>query len=96
MVNTSQMIGASLGTALLNSLAVSAVAGYLTAHAGQARAATYAATHSYDVVFTISAAVLLIGSVLIGALARGDLPGRTVTAAANGPSGAMRRIGETA
>jgi EmrB/QacA subfamily drug resistance transporter len=96
MVNTSQMIGASLGTALLNSLAVSAVAGYLTAHAGQARAATYAATHSYDVVFTISAVVLLLGSVLIGALARGDLPGRTVTASANRPQGPMPRIGESA
>ena len=35
MVNTSQMIGGSIGTALLNSLAVSAVAGYLATHAGQ-------------------------------------------------------------
>jgi EmrB/QacA subfamily drug resistance transporter len=74
MVNTSQMIGASVGTAVLNSLAVSAVAGYLAAHVGQAHAAAYAATHSYDVVFTISAIVLLIGSVLVGALARGELP----------------------
>jgi MFS family permease len=74
MVNTSQMIGASLGTALLNSLAVSAVASYLAAHLGQTHAAAYAATHSYDVVFIISATVLLIGSVLIGALARGERP----------------------
>ena len=74
MVNTSQMIGASLGTALLNSLAVSAVASYLAAHVGQAHAAAHAATHSYDEVFMISAAVLLTGSVLIGALARGERP----------------------
>jgi MFS family permease len=74
MVNTSQMIGASVGTALLNSLAVSAVASYLAAHASQTHAAVYAATHSYDVVFTVSAAVLLIGSILIAALARGERP----------------------
>jgi EmrB/QacA subfamily drug resistance transporter len=74
MVNTSQMIGASLGTALLNSLAVSAVASYLAAHLGQPQAAAQAATHSYDVVFMISAVVMLIGSVLIGALAPGVPP----------------------
>jgi EmrB/QacA subfamily drug resistance transporter len=74
MVNTSQMIGASLGTALLNSLAVSAVASYLAAHLGQAQAAAQAATHSYDVVFMISALIMLAGSVLVGALARGDRP----------------------
>jgi predicted MFS family arabinose efflux permease len=95
MVNTSQMIGASVGTAVLNSLAVSAVAGYLSAHAGQTHAVASAAIHSYDVVFTISAVVLLIGSVLIGALARGELPSLTVTARASGrPQGSMRCAGE--
>ena len=74
MVNTSQMIGASLGTALLNSLAVAAVASYLVAHVGQAQAAVQAATHSYDVVFMISAVIMLSGSVLVGALARGERP----------------------
>jgi hypothetical protein len=74
MVNTSQMIGASLGTALLNSLAVSAVASYLATHIGQAQAAAEAATQSYDVVFMISAVIMLAGSVLVGALARGERP----------------------
>jgi hypothetical protein len=68
------MIGASLGTALLNSLAVSAVASYLAAHLRQAQAAAQAATHSYDVVFMISAVIMLAGSVLVGALARSDRP----------------------
>lgn len=94
MVNTSQMIGGSIGTALLNSLAVSAVAGYLATHGAQAHAAAHAATHSYDVVFAIAAAVLLIGSVLVGALARGERPGRSVTASANDPRRAMRPTGE--
>ena len=83
LVNTSQMIGASVGTAVLNSLAVAAVSGYLTAHPGQANAAVHAATHSYDVVFTVCAVVLLIGSVLVGTLARGELPGREVVSSAS-------------
>jgi EmrB/QacA subfamily drug resistance transporter len=87
MVNTSQMIGASVGTAVLNSVAVSAVGSYLAAHAGQAHAAAYAATHSYDVVFTVAAAVLLVGSVVVGALARGALPGVAVAAP-------LRRVGQ--
>jgi EmrB/QacA subfamily drug resistance transporter len=74
MVNTSQMIGASLGTALLNSLAVSAVASYLATHVSQVHAAAQAATHSYDVVFMISAVIMLVGSVLVGAVARGERP----------------------
>jgi MFS family permease len=82
MVNTSQMIGASLGTALLNSLAVAAVGGYLAAHVGQPHAAVYAATHSYDVVFMISAAVLLLGSVLIAVIAGAELPNQAVTTSA--------------
>jgi MFS family permease len=99
MVNTSQMIGASVGTAVLNSLAVSAVAGYLAAHVGQAHAAAHAATHSYDVVFTVAAAVLVIGSVVVGALARGEVPGRAITGQARAPQNSpatMREIGEAA
>jgi hypothetical protein len=96
MVNTSQMIGASVGTAVLNSVAVSAVAGYVAEHVGQPHVAAYAATHSYDVVFTISAVVLLIGSLVVGVLARGELPGLAATASASNPRRArraMRRIG---
>jgi EmrB/QacA subfamily drug resistance transporter len=97
LVNTSQMIGASVGTAVLNSLAVTAVAGYLAAHIGQANAAVQAATHSYDVVFTVSAVVLLIGSLLIGTLARGELPGHEVISSASEPQhhqGGLRATGQ--
>jgi len=99
MVNTSQMIGASVGTAVLNTLAVSAVAGYLATHAAQAHAAAHAATHSYDVVFTVSAVVLIIGSLVVGGLARGDVPGRALTGRASEPQNSpatMREIGEAA
>jgi MFS family permease len=97
LVNTSQMIGASVGTAVLNSLAVAAIAGYLAAHIGQANAAVHTATYSYDVVFVVSAVVLLIGSLLIGTLARGELPGHEVISAASRPQnhqGALRGNGQ--
>ena len=84
LVNASQMAGASVGTAVLNSLAVAAVTGYLAAHAGRANAAAHAATHSYDAVFAVSAVVLLAGSLLVGTLARGKLPGREVISSATG------------
>jgi hypothetical protein len=92
LVNTSQMIGASIGTAVLNSLAVTAVTGYLAAHTGQANAAVHAATHSYDVVFMVSAVVLLIGSLLIGTLARGELPGHEVISSASRPQNHQRTL----
>ena len=85
MVNTSQMIGASVGTAVLNSLAVAAVASYLETHVGQAHGLIHAATHSYDLVFTISGTVLLAGSAVIGTLARGEIPSRAATGSANDP-----------
>jgi EmrB/QacA subfamily drug resistance transporter len=82
MVNTSQMIGASVGTALLNSLAVSVAASYLAAHAGQAHLAEHAVSHSYDVVFSVSAIVLLAGSALVAALAHGPRPAGAAPATA--------------
>jgi MFS family permease len=85
LVNTSQMIGASVGTAVLNSLAVAAVGRYLAAHAGQASVAVHAATHSYDVVFTVSAVVLLIGSLLVGALGHGAVASRAAKSPAVAP-----------
>jgi hypothetical protein len=80
---------------VLNSLAGSAVAGYLASHAGQTHAAADAATHSYDVVFTISAVVLLVGSLFAGALAHGGLPRLAITPPASGPH-AVRARGPSA
>jgi EmrB/QacA subfamily drug resistance transporter len=85
LVNTSQMIGASVGTAVLNSLAVAAVSRYISAHAGQASVAVHAATHSYDVVFTVSAVVLLIGSLLVGALGHGAVASQAAKSPAVAP-----------
>ncbi len=67
MVNTNQQIGGSIGTALLNTIAASALAGYLVAHAHNPLAMAEAAVHSYVVAFWISAGILA-GAAVICAL----------------------------
>ncbi len=74
MVNTTQQIGGSLGTALLNTFAASATASYLTTHGGAAHAASAvqaaAFVSGYHRVFAISAVALLVASVASFALVR--------------------------
>ena len=68
MVNTSQQIGGSLGTALLNTVAATATATYFTANAitKDDMAGTFAAmTHGYTVAFKVSAALLFTGAVVL-------------------------------
>jgi EmrB/QacA subfamily drug resistance transporter len=80
LVTTGQQIGGSIGTSLLNTIATSAAASYLAAHATKAfiadhattltRTAVFAASqvHSYDVCFYIAAAIILaagIGAVIV-------------------------------
>jgi hypothetical protein len=65
MVNTQQQIGQSVGTALLNSLAVSATAGYLASHLTGARPGpgltTLAVLHGYTTAFWWAAGILAAG-----------------------------------
>jgi EmrB/QacA subfamily drug resistance transporter len=72
MVSTAQQIGGSVGTALLNSLAASALARYLV---GQDTASqvvqTDAAIHSYTVAFWSSSAIFAIGAIVCGLILRG-------------------------
>jgi EmrB/QacA subfamily drug resistance transporter len=70
LVNTSQQIGGSIGTAVLNTLATSATASYLVAHPAGATGAAHAVMHGYTVAFWASAAVFAIGAVLCGFLLR--------------------------
>ncbi len=58
LVNTMQQTGGTLGVALLNTIAASATAGYLSAHAGGAEVAASAAVHGYTTAFTVSAVLL--------------------------------------
>jgi EmrB/QacA subfamily drug resistance transporter len=72
--NTQQQIGTSIGTALLNTLAVSATASYLTSHLTGGRPSagltTLAVLHGYTTAFWWSAGILAVGAVICGALLR--------------------------
>ena len=73
-VNTSQQVGGSLGTALLNTIAATATANYLITHHGAVQAGL---VHGYRLAFSVSAAVLAAGFVaafLVIRAGRDDLP----------------------
>jgi len=81
LVNTNQQVGGSIGTALLNTLAASALASYLLTHGHSPLDLAQAAVHSYVVGFWVSAAILA-GSAVVCALV---LPSGTLTPA-EGPA----------
>lgn len=65
MVNTSQQVGGSIGTALLNTLAATAVTDYLASHAPvTATIAAEAAVQSYAVAYGWGAGFFAVGAVL--------------------------------
>jgi EmrB/QacA subfamily drug resistance transporter len=67
LVNTNQQVGGSIGTALLNTLAASALTSYVLAHGHSPLVLAQAAVHSYVVAFWVSAAILA-GSAVVCAL----------------------------
>jgi hypothetical protein len=71
LVNTTQQVGGSLGTALLNTVAATAATTYLAGHVGGATAVQAAAVHGYTTAFTVSAVLLAGAAVVAGALVRG-------------------------
>jgi MFS family permease len=105
MVNTSQQVGGSVGTSLLNTLAASAVTAYALANrATAASVATLQAeamVHGYRVVFAYAAVFLVAGAVIAGLLlrrgavasleitGRGDQPGVTAPESSGEPSVAL-------
>ncbi len=77
LVNTSQQVGGSIGTALLNTLAASALTAYLAAHPPLAHtqpaiaaALGHAAVHSYAIAYTWGAGAFLIGAIMSALLFR--------------------------
>lgn len=75
-VNVSQQIGGSIGIALLNTIATTAAASFVTTHATSAPTKlllAQAAVHSYDVAFWICAAIFAGAAVVVGALLRSGL-----------------------
>src|SRR6266700_5789066 len=75
-VTVGQMLGASVGTALLNTIFASAVASYITAHLTAARIigrhalTELALAHGYDTAFWWTASIFAGGAVIGGALLR--------------------------
>jgi MFS family permease len=84
-VNTGQQLGGAMGTALLNTIAASATAGYLASHLHgkpTAAVAQLALVHGYTTAFWWCAGIFLAGAVLCGSLMRrGPLQGRPAEAA---------------
>ncbi|KRE23205.1 Puromycin resistance protein pur8 [Agromyces sp. Soil535] len=71
MVNTSQQVGGSIGTALLNTLAATAAVDYVAAHTPPTEAVLAdAAIHSYAVAYWWGAAFFALGAVLAAVLFR--------------------------
>ncbi len=89
MVSTSQQVGASIGTSLLNTLAASAVTGFVASHPPGPTLAAQAALHSYTVVFWWSAAILAVGAAVALLLFRSGAV--AAAPAASAPSAASRR-----
>ncbi|HVB94008.1 MAG TPA: MFS transporter [Acidimicrobiales bacterium] len=59
LVNTTQQVGSSLGTALLNTIAASAAATFVASHVHSTTEARAAVVHGYTTAFTVSAILLL-------------------------------------
>jgi hypothetical protein len=77
LVNTTQQIGGSIGTAVFSAVAAATTTRYLREHAEQSQAAaiTGATLASYQVVFWIAAGVFLAGAIVAALLFRsGPLP----------------------
>ena len=70
MVNTSQQVGGSIGTALLNTVAASATTGWIATHAGAD--ANQAAVHGYTTAFWWALAIMLLAALLVAVLVRAD------------------------
>jgi EmrB/QacA subfamily drug resistance transporter len=76
LVNATQQVGGSLGTALLNTVAASATASYIATHSGPLGLAQ-GAVHGYATGFVVSAAILalaMVTSALLVNASRFDLP----------------------
>ena len=66
MLNTSQQIGGSLGTALLNTIAATTTASYIALHGGAGKEAQFfALTHGYTESFKVGAGLLLVGAIVL-------------------------------
>ncbi|HEY0247845.1 MAG TPA: MFS transporter [Gryllotalpicola sp.] len=80
-VNTVQQVGGSIGTALLNTIATTAIASYLTDHLvhattkpAQLAVQAAASVHGYSVAFWLAAAIFAGGAILTAIVLRPGVP----------------------
>jgi EmrB/QacA subfamily drug resistance transporter len=73
MVNTSQQVGGSIGTALLSTLAVSATTDFLTDRGPAPEVLRQAAVEGYVTAFWWAAGIFAVGALVCGSLLRSDV-----------------------
>jgi H+/Cl- antiporter ClcA len=73
MVNTSQQVGGSIGTALLSTLAVSATTDFLTDHGTAPEVLRQAAVEGYTTAFWWAAGIFALGALVCGSLLRSEV-----------------------
>ena len=74
MVNTSQQVGGSIGTALLSTISASAVTGFMAGKPGTPGVAAQAAVHGYTTAFWVASGIFALGAVVCGLLLRPGVP----------------------
>jgi EmrB/QacA subfamily drug resistance transporter len=74
MVNTCQQVGGSIGTALLNTIAAGAAAGYVTAHGPGRIVLAQAQVHSYTVAFWVAAGIFVAAAVVCALVLPSGVP----------------------
>jgi EmrB/QacA subfamily drug resistance transporter len=97
MVNTSQQVGGSIGTALLNTIAASATSGYLTAHLAAGRTPgvlLQAQVHGYSVAIGWAFGILTAASLIAFTMINAGKPGPT-SLTARSDEGREANAGET-
>lgn len=87
--NTSQQIGASIGTALLNTIAATASAAYLAVHAHSPGVVTRATVHGYAVASGWATGSLLLAAIVAGVLIDAN-PGREQPGRPTAPTPVVR------
>lgn len=87
MVSTSQQVGGSIGTALLSTLAASAVTSYVSDHGQRPDVLAQAAVEGYVTAFWWAAGVFAVGALICGALLRSN----TRAEVSHGPAAAPER-----
>jgi EmrB/QacA subfamily drug resistance transporter len=73
MVNTSQQVGGSIGTALLSTLAVSATTDFLTDQGPAPEVLRQATVEGYTTAFWWAAGIFAVGALVCGSLLRSDV-----------------------